>query len=433
MADDNLPSGQKLRFDINKLEETKNPHFRHRNERGVIGNLEVYSTRVIAFLFWTYLLLSLVLVNLDGKIKEILPDRAGWVVEYKFALFLFILAAFAALVPRKKVWFYIFYIAVFPIARLVSISTRLFVMGGWPTAIAVANAIIGIFMSLKRKVVFFCLLLLGFFLTAYSQSSLVHAICLSVSIIMFAYTVITSFRASRHPSLVVSKYITFTQYLTSKGQGSFFLPPEDIRRIPFVDLDDNQRKAWVQKLELSIMFERSCLYLSQRIKEYQESEWRILPSAVSLLSVFLASLLLFGVAHHSLFSLSPNQYDLGGGAGRVFDFVYFSFGNIIFSTLSEMRAVGDISQILVMLQSTSVFLILAIVVSSYLSLRDKRYADKLSEVAGDFQAEAESMERHVQEAFGVPSIDEAIDNLRQAKSGVLDFILAVSRRLSKSR
>ena len=433
MTDENLPSGRNFRFDVSKIGETKNPHFRHRTDRGILGNVEVYSTRAIATLFWVYVILSVAVVNFDGKIKGVIPVRLDWVVDYKLAFFLSALLALAAFVPRKKIWFYIFYVAIFPIARVVSMSTRLFLMGGWPTAIAMANAAIGIFLSFKRKLIFFCLLVLGFFLTAYSQSSVVQGACFAIALAMFAYVVITSFRTSRHPSLVVSKYITFAQYLTSKGQGSFFLPPEEIRDIPFGSLDEHQKKAWVQKLEISIMFERSCLFLSQRVREYQESEWRILPTAASLLSVFLSSLLLFGVAHHSLYALSPDQYDMGGDMGRVFDFVYFSFGNIIFSTLSEIRAAGDLSQVLVMAQSTSVFLILAIVVSSYISLRDKKYVDKLSEVSAGFKAEAESMERHVQTAFGVPSIDDAIDNLRQAKSGVLDFILAVSRQLSKSK
>jgi hypothetical protein len=70
-----------------------------------------------------------------------------------------------------------------------------------------------------------------------------------------------------------------------------------------------------------------------------------------------------------------------------------------------------------------------ILVSALLSHKNQRQYDELSAAIRDIEAEGDAMEAFIESEFHVVSIDDAISELERLKSGLLQFILWLSKGL----
>ena len=71
-----------------------------------------------------------------------------------------------------------------------------------------------------------------------------------------------------------------------------------------------------------------------------------------------------------------------------------------------------------------------VLVSTLLSHKNQRRYDELSAAIIDIESEGKAMELFIQSEFRVAKIDDAISELERVKSGLLQFILWLSKSLT---
>jgi hypothetical protein len=82
-----------------------------------------------------------------------------------------------------------------------------------------------------------------------------------------------------------------------------------------------------------------------------------------------------------------------------------------------------------MVESLFSLLLVSILGSLFLSVKNQKYIDELSVAIGDIEAEGESMETFIKHEYKMNSVEDALTELEKLKSGMLKLIYFLSQKM----
>ena len=393
---------------------------------GIGDYLRNYSLEIFATLFWLYTITKLFIFDVDAwAVGNFFPDYL-WVLNFKL-IFLLALASLTWLwVGTRDMIVWVAYIVFYPLVLLViKLPYYIFKQKSWLLAFATFNAMASFFRNLKYSLIFTTFFLAAFALALFSKAgyALPLAATALIALILIAY--VKSFITALKPTVIFQIYTTFFRGARKLGHTSFALDIE-IRDLPMEQLEPKQLEKWNASLQSSVLFNRFCLLTATKLRDYQKSEWRIIPSIFGLLWLVAFTVISFSGVYYALFKWDLALFGFTQ-APTFFTFLYFSFNNLVLNSTPDLIPATMLSQSIYMVQASLSFFLVVIMATLYISHRAQRSSSELDEVITAVEAEATNMEGFIQTEYKIANIDTAMERLKEVQSGMVQFIYWLSK------
>src|SRR5207237_4217836 len=97
-------------------------------------------------------------------------------------------------------------------------------------------------------------------------------------------------------------------------------------------LDQKQLDKRTTNLQMSVMFNRVCLFAAKKLRQYQTSGFHAISGIVTILLLFVLTMFVFGAINYGLHKIDSSLFDLSTPA-TLFIFVYYIFNTLIFTSI----------------------------------------------------------------------------------------------------
>lgn len=399
-----------------------------KQDKGPVGDLIKIVKEVLAILFWIYVLVKLFAFDIDiFLISKFLPEYA-WVLNLKFFVLIGGLALVWLVTKNKYILSWSLYVFFYPaIIFLWKIPFFIFKQKSWILAFAFINSIISFFKSVKYSFItsaFFLVSLAIIF--NFSNKKLLWfatAVILTFLFVTYVHRFILVFK----PSSVFQFHIKIFSGIRKHGISSFALD-ESIKNLPVASLDQKQMEKWTTNLQMSVLFNRVCLFAAKKLRDYQNSGLNIVSYVLTILMLVALTIFSFAAINFGLFKINSGLFGYSVEP-NFFTFFYYSFNNLLFNSIKEIVPILPISQTVSMLESFFALFLVAIFVSLLLSVRSQRHAEELNEVIKGIEGQGKDMEGFIKDEYKINSIDDAMAELEKLKAGMAKFIYKITESI----
>jgi hypothetical protein len=297
----------------------------------------------------------------------------------------------------------------------------------WLFTFAILNAAIGFIRSFKRDFVSGTFFLISAVLIASSNNRYVLYGSSLVIFVLVMYAYVLAFVRAFKPSAV---FQTYTKVFPIIKKGNFLKLDESVRNLPVEAMTEKQLELRTTGLQNVVLYNRACLLISKKLRDYQRSGANVASYVLSLVALLLFAVISFALINYALYKIDPALYQFTYSKESFFAFVYYSAGSM-FYTANGLVPVEPFSQFVQLIQFFCALLVVVILVTVIFSLRNEQYSIQLEEVIVSMKHEGHAAEALLLSEFNLRSIDSAIDALQKAKAGMIGFIIYLTNNLGE--
>lgn len=414
---------------IQKVELPKQKIF-EKKEKKTKDVIVSFFRQFLALLIWVYVIAKLFVFDIDIYLTQKFFPSYDWVLNYKFVIIITAIALLLIL-SRKNFLAWFLYIVFFPaIVLFWKIPYFIFRQKSWALAFAVLNSIISFFRSLKYTFIVFAFYIAASTAILFFHNAFLIWAALFTILIIIIITYIRRFIFIFRPSDIFQFYIKIFSAIrtwgtkTDKGV-SFFALEDNIKSITVIEMNDTQLQSWSSKLQMSVLYNRICLFVGKKLREYQNSKLNIVYYVINLLSLIILTIFSFALIYSGLFKINASYFTYPNEPS-FFTFIYYSFNSFIFNSIGTLTAVQPISQIVWMIQTFLVFILGVILVALLLSVKNDRHSEELNKVIEEVEKEGKKMETFIQDEYKINSIADALAELQKVQAAFVKFIYKIS-------
>lgn len=383
----------------------------------------------IAILFWLYILIKLFVYDIDSFLINTYFPTTRWLIEYKFFILLFIMISFWFFTKKNYAVQLAFFIVFFPFILLFwKIPYMIYQTKSWTIAIAFVNTIISFFSSFKYNFFIFSISSITFFLIFKFKEPAILYIAIAILIATIITIYINRFLTIFMPSSMYKIHLKFVNFLIKHGNLVTKIDDE-IKDLKVVEMNSAQIQKWTNNLQLTIIINKGCFFLSSRLQEYQKSNLNIIFYLLNLFVLLFITVFFFSGMNYALYRIEQNSYYITEGQS-FFNFFYYSFNTIFFSSIPEITASSNFAHTLKMLEIIFSFLLITIFTVLIFNIKSKKHTDELGKIIHELTVQGLQIESRIQSEYKM-SINDAIVELERLKSGLINFIYFLSKNLNK--
>lgn len=416
--------------EIQKTESSKEK-ITEKKEKTMLDKIDSFLRQIFAFLIWIYLITKLFIFDIDiYLVQKFFPEHI-WIFNYKFVIIITLLTILL-IILRKKFLAWFLYILFYPLIMLFwKIPYFIFKQKSWALAFAILNSIISFFKSLKYTFIVFTFFTVAATSILFFYNKALTWMALFVVLTIIITTYIRRFVFIFKPNNIFQFYIKIFSTIrnwgtkTDKKGVSFFALEDGLKSVTVIEMNETQLQSWSTKLQMSVLYNRICLFVGKKLREYQNSKLNIIYYIISLLSLIILTIFSFALIYSGLFKID-NTYFVYSNEPSFFSFIYFSFNSFIFNSISTLSAVHPISQIAWMIQTFLVFILGVILVALLLSVKNDRHVEELNRVIQEVENEGKEMETFIKDEYKINSIVDALNELKKVQAAFVKFIYKIS-------
>jgi len=399
-----------------------------KQDKGPAGYFINAIKEALAILFWVYVLVKLFAFDIDiFLMSKFLPEYA-WLLNLKFFILVFGIALVWLVTKNKHILSWSLYVFFYPvIIFLWKIPFFILKQKSWILAFAFVNSIISFFQSAKYNFITsaFFLASLAIIFNFSNEKLLWSATVIILALLLLTY--VHKFILVFKPSSVFQFHIKIFSSIRKHFASSFELD-ESIRDLPVVNLDQKQMEKWTTNLQMSVLFNRVCLFAVKKLRDYQNSGLNVVSYVLTILMLIVLTIFSFAVINYGLFKIDSGLFGYSI-APNFFTFFYYSFNNLLFNSIKEITPILPISQTVSMLESFFALFLVVIFVSLLLSVRSQRHTEELNEVIEGIKGQGKEMEGFIKDEYKINSIDDAMTELEKLKAGMTKFIYKITESI----
>jgi hypothetical protein len=388
--------------------------------------LRTLTRELLAIIFWVYLVVTIFVFNIDSYLSRNIFSGCEWVVHYKFLIILGIIGLFWAITKNSRFANWSLYILFYPFVVVFwRIPTLAIKQKSWNLAFAIINSLISYFKKFKVNFLFgTAFLITSIALVKGSNRFLLWASLLFIFVNLIIHY-IRKFIFVIRPSSIFRLHVKMFESVKKMGMKSTFVLTDDIKSLPVQNLNKEQLGKWTQCLQMSVLFNRTCLFFAKKLRDYQKSGLNIASYVLSLLWLIIITVFSFSVLYYGLYKIYPDIFKIEG-SNQFFTFFYFGFNNLLYNSIPEISPITPLSQGLVMIQKFFAFFLVAIFISLFISVNQQKHTEELNKVIEGLEDEGKSMESFIQTEYKISDISVAIDELGKVKAGLFNLIFQLS-------
>ena len=382
----------------------------------------------LAILFWTYILIKLFAFDIDVFLmSKFLPEYV-WLLNLKFFILIGGIALIWLVTKNKYILSWSLYVFFYPaITFLWKIPFFIFKQRSWILAFAFINSIISFFKSIKYNFITFALFLVSLsIIFSFSNEKLLwpaSAIILVFLLITYIYRFVLVFK----PSSIFQVYIKIFSGIRKRGVSVFALD-ESIKNLPVESLDQKQMEKWTANLQMSVLFNRVCLFAAKKLRDYQNSGLNVISYVLTILVLIVLTVFSFAAINYGLFKIDSGLFSYSA-TPNFFTFFYYSFNNLLFNSIREITPILPISQTVSMIEYFLALFLVVIFVSLVFSVRSQRHTEELNELIKEIVGQGKDMEGFIKDEYKINSIDDAMVELEKLKAGMIKFIYKITESI----
>ena len=380
----------------------------------------------VAIVFWIYTVTKLFVFDVDVWVINVINPHLVWVLNYKFPLLLAVIAI-AMLVTRSlPLALSILYIAFYPFVIVFwKIPYFLWRQKSWLLAFAFVNSVISLFRSFKRNFVLTTLALLSALLIWNLTTPVLIYASMACLLGIVGVTYALAFIKAFKPSAVFQVYMKIFPALRT---WDFFKVSDTTRGVPVAQLTADQITVRTNELQNLVLYNRTCLFVSRKLRDYQKSRINIISYVMSLVGLLILTVFAFALINFGAFKIDPTQYQFTFGQHTFFAFLYYSAGSMFYAT-NGLVPVAAFSQGIQLVQFLCAVVLLLILFTVIVTTMNEKYTVDLGEVIQSVEEQGSAMEGTIRNEFQFDSVATAIVALENAKAGLLGIILLMTRSI----
>jgi hypothetical protein len=374
--------------------------------------------------FWLYVITKLFIFDIDIGIADRLFPNYAWVLSYKFVLISGAIATVWLFSKNTTVLSWAAYIIFYPIILLLWNFPRfVWKQQSWMFTFVVINSTLSFFSSIKYSfIVATASLVAAVIVFVSNDRTLVLAATAVLSIVLFLvyfHRFVLIFKTSNIHRVYRTVFSGF-----SKSLKSSYPVDTTLKQLPVERFSQQQLQTWTTNLQLLVIFDRACVFTSKKLRDYQRSGLNIVSYVLSLLALVAFTIGLFAIVNYGLYKVQPTAF--ATKAITAFNFLYYSFNTLFFSSIAELSPVAPLSEGLAMLEKFFAFFLGAILISLCFSVKNERHAAELDDVIKEVEANAAAMEEFIKDEYRL-SIEDAIAQLAKLQAGLINIIYGLSK------
>jgi len=392
--------------------------------------IENVIVEITAASLWVYAVVKLFIFDIDSfLIGKIIPQYF-WMLNLKLIFGLSFVAIIWLLFGNQKTLTWFLFIVFYPIIILFwRVPRFIFKQKSWSLAIGLTNFLLSFFSSLKYGFIMAALFLASVASLIIFDNKYILWIFVAVLFISTIIHYLRKFWFSINPSSpnIFNLYVKIVQSVNRYCQKNFALA-ENIKNLPAEKLNSEQIQKRTENLQSIVLYNRVCLFIAKKLRDFQNSGWKFASSIFTILSLIIFTITAFAFINYGIYKINPNVFKFSE-TPTLFTFFYYSFNNIIFNGISEISPVSPLSQISFMAETFLVFVLVAILITLYISVKSEKYSTELGCVIDKIEEEGKSLERVIQDDYRINSIVDALAELGKLKSGIINIILWFTKNL----
>ncbi len=404
---------------------------RQKKEVSKTDKILAFVRQIIAILFWFYVLVKLFIFDIDvAIINKFFPEYIKY-LNFKILFIIGIISIIWLITKNKYILPWFFYILLFPfIVFFWKIPYFIFKQRSWTLAFAFINSVISFFKSIRYTFIAssFYIISASLIFIFTNKFVLGFAILIILSITLFAYA--NRFIIIFKPTSVFQVYTYIFSKIKTFGSKSpaLFMLEDDIKIIPFKNLDEKQLAKWTASLQTSVLYNRLCLFVAKKLRDYQSSKLNFVYYIFGIFTLIVITTLSFSFINYGLYKIDSAQF----GYLKIptyFTFFYYSFNHLFNNDILGLVSILPISQIVSMIEPILSLIIIGIFVSSLITVMGEKHAEELNKVIESVETQGIEMESFIQEEFKITNIGDAIKELDKVKAGLLQIIMMITNNL----
>jgi hypothetical protein len=386
---------------------------------------------LVGAVFWIYALIKVFWFDIDIAVIEAVDPGLSWLVEYRLLIFLGLLLIALVLTRSITLLWASAYVAVFPFIILFwKIPYAIFRRRNWLVAFAIVNALVGMIQSVRRSLIMTCVFIIAAVaIVATDTPYLAYPAVVAILLVLGRAYLSAGSRAFK-PSAV---YALYKEVFPRIRSAQLFNNEKSLRGLPVEAHTSQQLATRVQHLQMTVIYNRVCLFLAKKLRTFQSSRVQVLAYVAGLFILLLFSAVSFGFVNFALYKQTPDGFLFTYGRPDLFGFIYYATFNMFYQA-SGIVPVAVWAQALQLFQFLCALVLIGFFGTIFLSIRSDQYSADLGQVIGDMEREANSVDEVLRAEFNIGGgIDAAIEALKAAQAGLTSFILYMSKVLDEGR
>ena len=382
----------------------------------------------LAILFWVYLVVKVFVYDLDIYIVNNLLPNYKWLLNYKFFIIIGLFAVFIVFMDRRKAFIWCFYIIFYPAIILFwKVPYLVYKHISWILVIEVINFAIGFFKSFRFNFATHTIFLIA--LTAiyiFSDLRIMWIFILTILCLLLIIYIYRFFLVFKTPN-IFQVYRKIFYGLTEHGISIYSLG-DDIKSLPIENYNEQQLKKWSSNLVGLLLFNRLSLYMSKKLRDYQNSKISYIYSILTTLYLISLTVISFTFINYGLFKIS-NEYFKITEKPTLFIYLYYSFNNLFFNSIPEIVPINFFSRTALMIEYGFALMLIGIFLSILISVQNQKHSDELEKVIEDIEKQGKLLECFIQDEYHFRNYDDAISGLARFDEGSASIIIKLSKHI----
>ena len=371
-----------------------------------------------------YVLVKLFAFDIDRYAAEKYFPSYAWLLDYKFLFIIGTLATAWLLLKNKTTLLWFAFVIFYPVLLLFWYCPKfLLERRSWILTFATINAVLSFFTSLRFNFVSLSIFLISLVVAGNSSDPVLLWSAMGSLFIILCLLYVHRFSMIFRPSSV---FLVYTKIFSLKAHFQKTLVREtSTRQLSYEQLPAAQQQLWVTNLQMSVLYNSACLFVSRKLREFQRSRLNLISYVLSLLLILILTVTGFAAINCGLYKVEPKSFSLIGQP-TFFIFFYYSFKTFLFGSIPEVTAVAPMSEAMEMVESFFAILLTVILVSLFIFVKSERFISELDGVIKDIESEGAGMADLIQSEY-LLNVDDALARLRELNAGLVDLIYQLSR------
>lgn len=406
----------------------KTLHEQPKQEKGLFSYFINAIRETLAILFWTYILIKLFVFDIDVFLmNKFLPEHI-WLLNLKFFILTGGIALIWLVTKNKYILSWSLYVFFYPaIIFFWKIPYFIFKLRSWVFAFAFINAIISFFKSIKYNFITFALFLVSLsIIFNFSNEKLLWSASTIILVILLITYIYRLFLVLK-PSSIFQVYTKIFSELRKNAVRSWTLD-ESIKNLPVESLNQEQLETWIENLQMSVLFNRVCLFMAKKLRNYQNSGLNVISYVLTILFLIALTVFSFAVINYGLFKIDSGLFSYST-TPSFYTFFYYSFNNLLFNSIREITPILFISQTISMIEYFLALFLIVIFVSLLFSVKSQRHTEELNDLIKEITDQGKYMESFIKDEYKINSISDAIVELKNLKASMIKLIYIITESI----
>lgn len=226
------------------------------------------------------------------------------------------------------------------------------------------------------------------------------------------------------PTVVYRIHAKITGFFlkTSKEQWAL---DEEVKNLSLTDMSSKQLQTWCSNLQLTVIANRACYFLSSKLSDYKKSRYGVIFNIFSVILLFLITVVFFAFINYGVFKVWPEYYATNAN-DKLFDFLYYSFNTIHFNNIADITPTVHLSKFIFMFEQFFALLLIGIFFTLFLSVKNDKESKEIDDVVEQIKAQGDTIGTFVESEYKL-SIEDAISELGRLKVGMIKIIFYLSK------